>query len=144
MALVSPVDSPMPSRVTSARHPAAIIAPRRTACSAWGDPSLQIRIFIANSSFAGMPGKQAVQQDRSADQRQRDERHPDPRTDNKLGERGADLRSDRGSGMHYQGSQNIHVSFKGMRQGAVARQNDNFEQIRADADMRRDPEQVNH
>ena len=60
------------------------------------------------------------------DQRERNEEETNLGSGEILGEDGTDLGPDRGAGVHYQGNQNVDISFDRVRNSSVARGDDNF------------------
>ena len=79
-----------------------------------------------------------------ANERERDEEEANFRAGEVLGEDGADLRADRGAGVHDKGDEDIDIAFDGMAKGSVARGDDNFKQIRPDREMGWNAQNVNH
>src|SRR5205085_6384020 len=134
--------SAIPSSVVSARAARASMPPMRVASSAAGLPSLQIKIFM--SILQLVSGEECVNNDCGADQRQRHKGEPDFRSRKILGRNRADLRADRRAGVHHERDQNIDVAFHGVSKSAVTCRDYNFEQIRADREVRRNSQNINH
>src|SRR3989440_10888778 len=143
IALAFALASMIPNKVTSAMQPTAMEAPTFIACSACGEPSLQISIFMRGSSAMMPSSQQTVNQQHRSQQRQRDEGHAQPRAGEELSAGCADLRANRGAGVHHQGNQDIDVAFQCMTDGAVAGRNNDLKQIGSDGDVSRDPQKIN-
>src|SRR5205085_8201683 len=99
--------SKIPSNVVSALVGAATRPATKTGLSAGSEPSLQIRIRIRLELVSGEEG---VNDDGGADQRQWHESEPDLGTGEILGRDRADLRTNRGAGVHDERDQNIDVA----------------------------------
>src|SRR5919204_4574883 len=97
----------MPSKVVFACKGRASNPAKSVAVSDAGLPSLQIKMFIANSQLAARD--QGINNDDGADQRQRHKRQADLRPGEVLGRNRPNLRANGGAGVHDQRDQNIDV-----------------------------------